>query len=244
MSLWHRIFGSPEQQSKRISETTSSGEPVVGEPVHHERSAEFEQKRSSEIYDDDFPDEPSLPGETEVEHGEFEVRDKERGDEREGADEGEARRRRPRRRRRGGRGHRTDEQAQQPRRSSRPSRRPSGVSAQKRDEDDDFDDDDQDELIDIESDLEPVGDSQSPVFDEDDSDLESDLEGAPSEAGDDKTVPASHRSIPTWEEALGVIIEANIQARGERRRSSHSSSRSGSPRGRPRGGRRRKKPDS
>jgi hypothetical protein len=54
-----------------------------------------------------------------------------------------------------------------------------------------------------------------------------------------RAVPPSHRNIPSWEEAMGVIVEANLGSRSERKRSSGSSPRGGSHRGRPRG--RRKK---
>jgi hypothetical protein len=47
------------------------------------------------------------------------------------------------------------------------------------------------------------------------------------------------RSIPSWEEAIGFIIDANMQGRSQRRPSSHPGGRSNSPRGRTRGRRRR-----
>ena len=35
-------------------------------------------------------------------------------------------------------------------------------------------------------------------------------------AGDDKTAPkASHRNIPSWEEAIGIVISANQEARAK-----------------------------
>jgi hypothetical protein len=37
---------------------------------------------------------------------------------------------------------------------------------------------------------------------------------------------ALQRSIPSWDEAIGFIVEANMQTRSQRRQSSQSSSRS------------------
>ena len=48
---------------------------------------------------------------------------------------------------------------------------------------------------------------------------------------------AGHRGIPSWDEAIGMIVEANMLTRTQRRPSGN-----GSPRGRGRGGRRRRKP--
>jgi hypothetical protein len=43
------------------------------------------------------------------------------------------------------------------------------------------------------------------------------------------------RSIPSWEEAIGFIVETNMQGRSQRRQSSHAGSRANPPRNRPRG---------
>jgi hypothetical protein len=80
-------------------------------------------------------------------------------------------------------------------------------------------------------------------FDEDDldgEDLETDESdrqegGSPSSA---RTKSAGHRTIPTWSEAIGSIVDANLQSRTDRRR---TVSRSSGSRSRPRG-RRKKKP--
>jgi hypothetical protein len=55
-------------------------------------------------------------------------------------------------------------------------------------------------------------------------------------------LPPGHRSMPTWDDAIGIIVDVNLQTRTDRRRSSPNSSPNNGPsRGRPRGGRRRKK---
>jgi hypothetical protein len=63
-------------------------------------------------------------------------------------------------------------------------------------------------------------------------------------AGDrGRETPAGHKSIPSWDEAIGMIVETNLSTRTDRRRSGPAPSRgSGSSRGRARGGRRRNKP--
>jgi hypothetical protein len=54
-------------------------------------------------------------------------------------------------------------------------------------------------------------------------------------------LPPGHRNIPTWDEAIGMIVDTNLQTRSERRRTAPPSSRGGgSSRGRSRGRRRRK----
>jgi hypothetical protein len=65
--------------------------------------------------------------------------------------------------------------------------------------------------------------------------------------GDDeggRETPAGHKSIPSWEEAIGMIVDVNLSTRTDRRRSAPAQSGGGGgpSRGRARGGRRRKKP--
>jgi hypothetical protein len=48
--------------------------------------------------------------------------------------------------------------------------------------------------------------------------------------------------MPTWDEAIGIIVDVNLQTRTDRRRGpSHPSQHNGPSRGRPRGGSRRRK---
>ena len=70
---------------------------------------------------------------------------------------------------------------------------------------------------------------------------------APEEDADrEQAKPASHKNITPWREAIGAIVDANIAAREERRRSPGGGGRGGSSRGgsgrggRSRGGRRRR----
>lgn len=60
-----------------------------------------------------------------------------------------------------------------------------------------------------------------------------------SQAGEKKVRSISHKNIPAWQEAIGVVVDANIAARGERKRS-NSRGRGGSRGGRGRGRRRSK----
>ncbi|MGI9455770.1 MAG: hypothetical protein ACR2NU_04370 [Aeoliella sp.] len=58
-----------------------------------------------------------------------------------------------------------------------------------------------------------------------------------------RTQTISHKSIPSWQEAIGVVVDGNIAARGERKRAHRGSggSRGGSSRGGRSRGRRKKK---
>ncbi|GMQ80243.1 MAG: hypothetical protein BMS9Abin04_202 [Planctomycetia bacterium] len=60
-----------------------------------------------------------------------------------------------------------------------------------------------------------------------------DLDDPDGQEDSTKPVGASHKNIPTWEESVGVIVDANIEARASRTRASRSGS--GSSRGRGRG---------
>jgi hypothetical protein len=59
-------------------------------------------------------------------------------------------------------------------------------------------------------------------------------DGPDDDDSSDQGLPPSHRNIPSWDEAIGMIVDANLQTRTERRRSSPQ--RSGNSRGQ-RGGR-------
>jgi hypothetical protein len=68
---------------------------------------------------------------------------------------------------------------------------------------------------------------------------------AEAEAFDEDEADDSHKSITSWREAIGVVVDANIAARDERRRAgprgySRGDSRGGQRGGRTRGGRRRR----
>jgi hypothetical protein len=214
VSLWQKIFGSPAQQP-----------PPPAEPVERVSDAS-EVVESSAHRPVAFRDESiESPAETfdavdDVDIG-FQSAAREPADE----PGGELKRRRSRRRR--GRGHKADER---PDVHAGDARRPRG-----RREDgemletpgaDDFDD------------LGP-DDADGPDFDADaqiDEVAVGDDDGG-GEPGAARSRSAGHRSIPSWDEAIGMIVEANLQTRTQRRPSGNSG-----PRGRPRGGRRRRKP--
>jgi hypothetical protein len=84
-------------------------------------------------------------------------------------------------------------------------------------------DDDEDEL-----------DTEIPPDDdmEDSNDIDANGESSGVES---RSRSALQRSIPSWDEAIGFIVESNMQTRSQRRPSPHSGSRSHSPRGRGRG---------
>ena len=149
-------------------------------------------------------------------------------------------RKRPRsRRRRGGRGRKSGERQEA---GSAEPRRP---AARRHDPEmletpgaDDFDDltDDEDEDASTDDDF----DSDDSVDDE----LDENGDGETSdETRPTRSRTAGHRSIPSWDEAIGMIVANNMQGRTHRRPSTGPGGQGGSgQRGRPRGGRRRRKP--
>jgi hypothetical protein len=81
------------------------------------------------------------------------------------------------------------------------------------------------------------------VLDDDQDGGELAIDGEDAEMGGREA--AGHKSIPSWEEAIGMIVEINLSTRSDRRRSSapsQSRGSGGSRGGRARGGRRRRKP--
>jgi hypothetical protein len=72
--------------------------------------------------------------------------------------------------------------------------------------------------------------------------MDLDIDGGDSSDSSGRETPAGHKSIPSWDEAIGMIVDTNLATRTDRRRSSPQQSRGGGPaRGRSRDGRRRKK---
>lgn len=227
MSLWHRIFGLPEQQVKKITEG-----PASDEPADAEESRETVRSDSATTYRDEVVEESSYVEEVEFD----EPGPRETSEEPASEEEGEPRRRRPRRRRRGRGGRKSEEAGDREKRPSRDGERSaevepkSGPRRHAAPDDMDLDDDEEEDL-------------DSNFLDEDEADDESEVGEGEEKRDPGKTVPLSHRNIPTWEEAIGVIVDANSQTRSERKRSPHPPSRGGSARGgRARGGRRKKKP--
>jgi hypothetical protein len=250
--LWHKIFGSPDQQAERIAETTGDDEDRqipssrrFEEPASDRQSEQIgdvNESWSRESIEVEFT-------ETDVaESGETEDRGPRTTDE-----SGEPRRRRRRRGRGRGRGRRSDgeqvgeersadrtEQGEESARESRAprepreQREPRGRSGRPRreparkhvDPKDDLDDGLEEIVLDDDNDTDGM-------------DLGIDVEDAGESTGRD--TPAGHKSIPSWDEAIGMIVDTNLATRTDRRRSSPQQSRGGASRGRPRGGRRRKK---
>ncbi len=218
VSLWHKIFGSPAEQSARLTEKTSteSSEPVERTEDRDESSS---IRGSGTIR--------SLSGE-DVAAAEF-AEDLDRGNESEAA-EGEAapierKRGQPRRRRRGGRGRKSDERQAGTRRRA-PHDDESGNGRELEEEFDDL------------GELEVEDAAIVPELVDDRNDGIDDGDGALEVTRNPSTSKAAQRTIPTWDEAIGFIVESNMQSRSQRRPPSRSDSRGNSSRGRSRGRRR------
>jgi hypothetical protein len=210
VSLWHKIFGSPADQVARLDEASKSIEQVAAS------DAELSDEASA-IGDADDAIDVVPAGATALEEQQYSESEDEAAAV-EGDDAVTDRNRRPRRRRRrrGGRGERTQES------SSREHHRRKPESAR----------------IDAE-DVEPIDDIAGDE-DEDFSDLATERDGSGVDTNGDDTVGESRsrslqRTIPSWDEAIGYIVELNMQSRSQRRQSSPSGSRGHAPRGRQRG---------
>jgi len=265
VSLWHKIFGSPDEQAKRIAEGTGplgTASPADDWSVREEQPRDDRRARQ----DEESPTDRAAEAVAEVSESwreesvevEFvETADTEDRAARPTDENGEPR---PRRRRRGrgrGRGRRPEgEQGGEERsadqseaetdrpdtpselRESRAPRQPrtrGGRSSRSR-----RDAPRKQEVLkdDLDDGLEEI------VLDDDGDTDNVDLGMDGEDAGSATTVrtPAGHKSIPSWDEAIGIIVDTNLATRTDRRRSSSPQSRgSGSARGRSRGGRRRKK---
>jgi hypothetical protein len=216
--LWHKIFGSPAEQSAKLvdeeplpdasealgidrDEPRSAGsgfaDPHADEQVGTERGHEFEDEdRPAEMVDDD--------------------------------DSADRKRGRPRRRRGRGRGRRTEsEQTEGRSTESRESRgprrdrdvaRPRPERTERAERNDEFDD------LSVDDELGALGD------DIDDGDEVAVGEGA------SEGRSSLARAIPSWDEAIGFIVDTNMQSRSQRRPPSRSGPRdNGGGRGRGRG---------
>lgn len=283
VSLWHKIFGSPDQQAERIAEITSVEETSleIEREIPHQEHYRGDRPRDDRPRDDDRGRRGRRREEAVPERGADDDSERDsRSDEAAAApfadtteagdstdeptdENGEPRKRRRRRGRGRGRGRRPEGEAaageqpaertearsagtrelresREPReqrepREGRDSRGRSRSSRPRREEvrhaapKDDFDDDGLEEII--------LDDVESDEFD--DRLLDGDADDA--EDGTGRTTPAGHKSIPSWDEAIGMIVDTNLATRTDRRRSSAPQSRGqGSSRGRSRGGRRRK----
>jgi ribonuclease E len=138
------------------------------------------------------------------------------------ADDGERKRGRSRRRRRGGRGRKSGDRPAQERSSSPQPREPLREDEFGVEFDDVVEDEDEPALI----------GNGTDVADGDEIDMDD-------EGGSSSGKSAAQRAIPSWDEAIGFIVDSNMQSRSQRRPPSRSDSRGNSSRGRSRGGRRR-----
>lgn len=207
VSLWHKIFGSPAEQTAKMPEPAPS-EPAWNDDLYSESST----VSRDELF--------AATGEEELVAGEFDdmATRGERTDFAEGeAPSDELKRGRSRRRRRGGRGRKPGER--QSERAAAPLQQESegiedlGVELDV--------DDDADDSATFEDGADPLG-----------SDLDiDDGDGEPAELGG-RRGSAAQRAIPSWDEAIGFIVDTNMQSRSQRRPAPRSGS---GPRGRSRG---------
>jgi hypothetical protein len=214
VSLWHKIFGAPTPEPT----PTFIDQPEV--PFSESPSDYRDEPRDAGGFADAHPDEPSGEAREDDDADDREAASKSGGD-RESEDR--SRGGRPRRRRGRGRGRRSESAAEED--QSREPRSAKGRSAPRTSESDQFADDDLDDDLDVEEPEIDLGDDA----DDDDS--------APREGGS-RGRGALARAIPTWDEAIGYIVDSNLQTRSERRPPPRSGSRDGGGRGRPRGRRR------
>lgn len=234
VSLWHKIFGLPAEQSAKLSgaaeQEAASRDETESTPSRKETSWSDDTHRevfaadlASEADDLDRP----------AAHDEFEVAN-DRGfdapEDRQVDDSDDQRKRRPRRRRRGGR--KSGERHEESREDRKSPRRhdPARETADGPNTADDFDDE-------FAGSPTRATDSARPDFDLDDDELDEDVHGT----GSAPKKSLSHRGIPSWNEAIGAIVDLNLQSRSQRRHSAQSHGHTSAPRGRARGGRRKKK---
>jgi hypothetical protein len=208
VSLWHKIFGSPADQSAKIEEISSrQDEQEVASDSRNEQSMIGDVAIERERAIDDLVEMPA--------RDEFE-QPVEPGFEGEQPEEGERRPRRPRRRRRG-RGGKGEPPSDRGSRADRRPHRADGVES--RDEIDRGADDEDDTDLDVST------DDEDGIGDEGDSTDDGASRSARSRA-------ALQRSIPSWEEAIGFIVDVNMQSRSQRRPSGTSGPSRGRSRGR------------
>jgi hypothetical protein len=201
VSLWHKIFGSPAEQTAKLPEPEPS-EPAWNDDLRSESPAP--------VFDETF----GTPSE-ELAGGEFDdmsSRGERTIDEEEDASAEDRKRGRSRRRRRGGRGRRPGERREE--RSAAP----------------------------LQPESEGIDDLGVELDGDDDADIADLGSQLDDEEGDGDTADvggrrgsAAQRAIPSWDEAIGFIVDSNMQSRSQRRPAPRSGN---GPRGRSRGRRR------
>lgn len=222
VSLWHKIFGSPAEQTAKIAD--DSDQPDASEP-----SDVLDEPRSAGSgFADPHPDIIT----TEERGDDFDRDDAPSSTEDDGTDR---KRGRPRRRRGRGRGRRPEGQpAENPAAGPRDDRRPRPPMRAKVEEQEDDDDDELDK--DLEEDDTDIDDSFGELdADADGDDGDDEMAGA----GPSRSRSVLQRAIPSWDEAIGFIVDTNMQSRTQRRPPSRGGPRDNGGRGRPRGGRRK-----
>jgi ribonuclease E len=211
--LWHKIFGAPAEPVARVVETQEEVAEISESEVSYEAHDEFARSEvrslsGDEVIASEFVDE-AVEGATSTD------------DERE---QSEQRRGRSRRRRRGGRGRKSGGRSREGR-AAEPQVHEQGGDDQLGPEFDDLTDDEddfpQDDSLDTSSSL----NGESDVEDSDD-------ERSPAHS---RALSASQRAIPSWDDAIGFIVESNMQNRSQRPSRPRSDSRGGPSRGRSRG---------
>jgi hypothetical protein len=218
VSLWHKIFGAPTEPAEKFIDA-----PEV--PYTEEPSDFRDEPRDAGGFADAHADEPMADARDE-EFADEGDRPRSSSDTRESSDR--QRGGRPRRRRGRGRGRRPEssrggDEPNRELRESRP-RKVEHTSDSEPLEDDEFDD----ELA-----LDEPIEAQDVDSDDEDGDDDDMVEG-----GGSRTRSTLQRAIPTWDEAIGFIVDSNMQTRSERRPPSRSGSRDNGGRGRSRGRRR------
>jgi hypothetical protein len=215
VSLWHKIFGAPAEQAPKATEDVVA-EPAAPSDVRDEPRAEgsgFADAHAGEPIESRFDDDEFLEGAPN--RGEDSLtRDEERPSEHRG---GRSRRRRGR-----GRGRKPDDRQPEGRSTSRRDDRPRPERSRPEIEDE-FADDEfgaDDDVDDALGDDDAEGDEANGV-----------ATGATSPRG----TSALQRAIPSWDEAIGFIVDSNMQSRSQRRPPSRPGSRDNSSRGRSRG---------
>jgi hypothetical protein len=201
VSLWHKIFGSPAEQSAKLADTSASSESESVQALEESLGIADSTIRSLSGSD--------VTAASFVEGGE--LADEPAADER--------RRGRPRRRRRGGRGRRSDTRATR--------KAPASTDEEHQQEAleiaDEFEDLNVPDSIDDESDSASFDDT----FAADETSNGASLDGSDSDGS-----KVAQKTIPTWEEAIGFIVDCNMQSRSQRRPPSRGTGSRGRSRGR------------
>ena len=213
VSLWHKIFGMPAEQSTQLSELpTGADEPDESFDVRDEFQSvtdddEIRSLSGDEITAAGFVDELVREDESDLASEEAAPADRKHG--------------RGRRRRRGGRGRKTGERPAESRRAAP------------------ADDDPSPDVFGLGDDFDEIGEVET-VLDDDDSpddqfDDDENSDGDQVGARESGRTKAAQRTIPSWDEAIGFIVDSNMQSRSQRRPPSRSPSRGNGARGRSRG---------